>query len=833
MIACLLPVRNGAEELPGYLESMAHLADAVVALDDGSTDATADLLEASPLVRKVIRNPPRESYAGWDDGANRRLLLAAAGELRPDWIAFVDADERLDAEDAVALRDFLGGDAIPACAYGLQLHRVWDGRAEPSFTWVYRVFAWAPGQELSPDRLHFNPVPTSIPRAAWVRTTIRLRHLESPERLDARRRKYREADPRSEWQRNPARGLEGAPSELVEWQRRQPGMPVLDPGSVTLAASSRTPPPPAEGPTLLCLLPVRNGAGELPGYLESVQRFADGVVALDDGSTDATAELLEASPLVREVIRNPARQSYAGWDDAANRRRLLDAARELGARWVLFLDADERIDPDDGDALRDFVERQAEPGFAYGFRVYRMIGDAQHYDRAGLWVYRLFSPDSGHELPPDRLHLVPIATSIPRERWRKTTIRIQHLASITPERRLERVRKYEQADPERRWQRDYEALLADGSELKPWHRRPPGIPALVDPLERGAREELDLEALDLEGPVLSAIIISRDDEDTIERSVRSVVEQECPAPFEVIVVVSGTDRTAEIVRERFPHVKLIELPHPALPGGARNAGLAVARGDYVSFPGSHVELPPGSLAARLRAHELGHPMVTGSVLNGTPTQSGWASYFLDHSGALPGRPSGRLAGAPARCSYAREALLGVGGFPEDVRAGEDTVVNQELWRRGYRAYRAPEVVLTHHTRCTDPLKLLRHQFRRGRAYGRILVDQRRGRRPLLRPGPLALLASYPRRRISRTDFLVALWAPELVDRYRQARPLVVAGVLAAWAGTWLEALRPRRGKLRPLLLGGGAVGDRPAPPVEQPSDQTPESDDARVPIGAT
>ena len=30
----------------------------------------------------------------------------------------------------------------------------------------------------------------------------------------------------------------------------------------------------------------------------------------------------------------------------------------------------------------------------------------------------------------------------------------------------------------------------------------------------------------------------------------------------------------------------------------------------------------------------------------------------------------------------RDHLLAVGGFPEDMRAGEDTVVNVELSRRG-------------------------------------------------------------------------------------------------------------------------------------------------------
>ena len=151
-------------------------------------------------------------------------------------------------------------------------------------------------------------------------------------------------------------------------------------------------------------------------------------------------------------------------------------------------------------------------------------------------------------------------------------------------------------------------------------------------------------------PVLSAIVISHNDEATIAHTLKSVVEQKTDEPFEVIAVTSGSDRTAEIIGTTFPSVRLIVLEGDALPGRARNAGLAVASGAFVSFPGSHVELPPGSLAARIAAHRRGYAMVTGTLLNGTPTLAGWASYFLDNVAELHGRPSEELSAAPSHCS---------------------------------------------------------------------------------------------------------------------------------------------------------------------------------------
>lgn len=280
-------------------------------------------------------------------------------------------------------------------------------------------------------------------------------------------------------------------------------------------------------------------------------------------------------------------------------------------------------------------------------------------------------------------------------------------------------------------------------------------------------------------PVLSAIVISRNDEGTIERTMQSIVTQEVDVAIEFILVSSGTDRTAEIVKSKFPNVRIIELEKPALPGKARNAGILAARGEFISFPGSHVELPPGSLTARIQAHRRGFPMVTGSILNGTLTRSGWASYFLDHSNALPGRPSGQLSAPPMHCSYKRNIVIRAGLFPEDMRAGEDTVLNTRLWKQGYRAYRDNRVTLIHRSRCRNPWLLAQHHFIRGRAWGRIISE--RGYTP-------AELLGYLPQRLKYTGRNVAQWGGPLNREYHRARFLCIVGATAAWLGTCYQCM---------------------------------------------
>lgn len=232
--------------------------------------------------------------------------------------------------------------------------------------------------------------------------------------------------------------------------------------------------------TLVCLLPVRNAAAELPAYLESAARCCDAVVALDDGSTDATHELLESSPLVAVLLTNPPRHDFGGWDDGENRNRLLDAAAELDPDWVLALDADERLDPGDAAALRSFVDGDALPGCAYALQHFRMWGP-RRYDPEYRWIYRLFAYEPGQSLPRERLHFDPVPSALPRVR---TTIRVQHFAAATERRRLARLRKYAEADPEAEYPTDFAGLdeKADGRRLPTWRPRPAALPVLLPPV---------------------------------------------------------------------------------------------------------------------------------------------------------------------------------------------------------------------------------------------------------------------------------------------------------------------------------------------------------------
>ena len=88
-------------------------------------------------------------------------------------------------------------------------------------------------------------------------------------------------------------------------------------------------------PSLSVTIIVKNEAQNIEDCLRSVQ-FADQVVVLDSGSTDATPQLARA--LGAEV------SSSADWQGfGVQKNRALALANSV---WVLSLDADERITPE-------------------------------------------------------------------------------------------------------------------------------------------------------------------------------------------------------------------------------------------------------------------------------------------------------------------------------------------------------------------------------------------------------------------------------------------------------------------------------------------------------
>ncbi len=108
-------------------------------------------------------------------------------------------------------------------------------------------------------------------------------------------------------------------------------------------------------PTISAVLITKNEQSNLPACL-AMLRWADEIVVLDSGSTDATREV--AARLGARVVTRP-------FDDFASQKNAAIALATM--EWVFVVDADERVPP----ALADEIRRRIATGEAAGFRVPR------------------------------------------------------------------------------------------------------------------------------------------------------------------------------------------------------------------------------------------------------------------------------------------------------------------------------------------------------------------------------------------------------------------------------------------------------------------------------
>lgn len=231
--------------------------------------------------------------------------------------------------------------------------------------------------------------------------------------------------------------------------------------------------PPGATPRILCVMQLHNEARYLEGCLAHLRGHVDGVVALDDGSTDGTGALLEQDSLVLDRMTLPVCHPHV-WDELRNKQVLLERARDLGADWVLVCDADERFETAFLESLRHIARALPSiPPAAVVMSVKELWNSPTQYRIDGVWgtkrQARFFSLPADIRFDRNQaLHgsWLPDAY-VEQARMIRMFHHLYHLKSIRHEDRVRRRDLYKRLDPDRRYQSiGYDYLAEEPDTLR-------------------------------------------------------------------------------------------------------------------------------------------------------------------------------------------------------------------------------------------------------------------------------------------------------------------------------------------------------------------------------
>lgn len=148
---------------------------------------------------------------------------------------------------------------------------------------------------------------------------------------------------------------------------------------------------PSASPQLSLCMIVRNEQATIRRCLESVRGVVDDVVVVDTGSADATARI--ATECGARVVSAP-------WENDFSRARNRSLAEARGA-WILVLDADEYLEPEQARALGALMQRWRGRSPDRAFQLINKSTSDGGRSGASAYIIRLFPnrPDIRYRWP--------------------------------------------------------------------------------------------------------------------------------------------------------------------------------------------------------------------------------------------------------------------------------------------------------------------------------------------------------------------------------------------------------------------------------------------------
>jgi glycosyltransferase involved in cell wall biosynthesis len=224
--------------------------------------------------------------------------------------------------------------------------------------------------------------------------------------------------------------------------------------------------------------------------------------------------------------------------------------------------------------------------------------------------------------------------------------------------------------------------------------------------------------------VVSVVVPVRDEVDNLGLLLNDLRAQDHHAAELVVVDAGSTDGTRELLSESASRWDELRVVHAdgAAPGRARNEGIKRASGRVVATLDAGTRVGPewlGALSGPLRSLEGDDPLVCVGMAEPDARSeferaAGWFTLraFKPLGRAAPASASYLPGGRNGLC-FTRQAWERVGGYPEELRWGEDKLFLERLRSAGIEVRTVPDARVR-----WRPRRSLRELFRQYEDYGR-------------------------------------------------------------------------------------------------------------------
>jgi len=217
---------------------------------------------------------------------------------------------------------------------------------------------------------------------------------------------------------------------------------------------------------IVCLMQIRNESKHIPEVLQHLDSYCDGIVLLDDDSTDGSFEMAISDKLLLKVKKDRGEK----FDDLGNRNILLQLGHLFNAKWFLFMDADERFDKRYSD-LKRIIANSAHDTIL--FRLVHIWNEKKSYridvprsEDGILLRYRMFRNRGFTQIQSDKQLHFPVTPFILNPNKLERDILILHYGLMDKNVRMRKFKDYSKQDNGGKLQgHGYDYLLDDAVTL--------------------------------------------------------------------------------------------------------------------------------------------------------------------------------------------------------------------------------------------------------------------------------------------------------------------------------------------------------------------------------